>query len=227
VSLGTQVKLLRLLQDREYERLGDSQTRRADVRFVAATHRDLPALIARGEFREDLYYRLNVVRIVLPSLRDRLGDVPGLARHFATLAARSNGVAAVELADDAIAALGQQRWPGNVRELQNLIERLVVLSDAPVVTAEDVQRVAGGSPLAAQAIGAGAGHAQVQDTLGVSDPRKQEVSAIDLKGAVSKAERRQIDKALLKASGNRDLAARLLGVSRRTLYYKLRVYGMD
>jgi two-component system response regulator AtoC len=223
VSLVTQVKLLRLLQDREYERLGDSQTRRADVRFVAATHRDLPTLIARGQFREDLYYRLNVVQIVLPSLRDRLEDVPGLARHFAATAARNNGVPPIKLADDAIAAFAQQRWPGNVRQLQNLIERLVVLSDAPIVTAEDVRRALGDSPRDSGV----ADISQGPDTVTMRDPPNQEMSAIDLKGAVSKAERRQIDKALLKAKGNRDLAARLLGVSRRTLYYKLRVYGMD
>jgi two-component system response regulator AtoC len=221
VSLAVQVKLLRLLQDREYERLGDTQTRRADVRFVAATHRDLPALIAKGDFREDLYYRLNVIRIVLPSLRERPEDLPGLARHFAAVSAQNNGVPPIELSDDALELLGQQRWPGNVRQLQNLIERLVVLSDVPVVTAEDVQRALGASPPDADA-----GASQSLGTLAIGQG-KQEVSAIDLKGAVSKAERHQIDKALLKAKGNRDLAARLLGVSRRTLYYKLRVYGMD
>jgi two-component system response regulator AtoC len=220
VSLAVQVKLLRLLQDREYERLGDTKTRPADVRFVAATHRDLPALVAKGDFREDLYYRLNVVQIILPSLRERPEDIPGLARHFAATAARTNGVPLTELTDDAITVLGQQRWPGNVRQLQNLIERLVVLSDSPVVTADDVRRAIGENPF-------DTGAPQAPSTLAVGEQGAQAVSAIDLKGAVSKAERRQIDKALLKAKGNRDLAARLLGVSRRTLYYKLRVYGME
>jgi two-component system response regulator AtoC len=219
ISPATQVKLLRLVQDREYERLGGTETCRADVRFMVATHRDLPAMVARGEFREDLYYRLNVVRIVLPPLRDRLEDIPALARHFAVLACQSNGVPAVSLAEPAIAVLAQQRWPGNVRQLQNLIERLVVLSDAPVIGAEDVRReLAEHGPAVAPVGGTPAGGVETA-------PR--EMSAIDLKGAVSKAEQRQIEKALLKAKGNRDLAARLLGVSRRTLYYKLRLYAMD
>jgi two-component system response regulator AtoC len=215
---ATQVKLLRLVQDREYERLGGTETRRADVRFMVATHRDLPAMVARGEFREDLYYRLNVVRIVMPPLRDRLDDIPALAVHFARLACQNNGVPAVTLSDPAIAALAQQRWPGNVRQLQNLIERLVVLSDAPAISAEDVQRELADHGSVAPAPGTPAGGVETA-------PR--EMSAIDLKGAVSKAEKRQIEKALLKGKGNRDLAARLLGVSRRTLYYKLRLYGME
>src|SRR5439155_6618231 len=111
ISAATQVKLLRVLQDREYERLGGTETRRADVRFVAATHRDLPAMVARGEFREDLYYRLNVVRIVLPPLRERLEDLPALAHHFAALSCRANGLTPVPLTDAAIAVLVGERWP--------------------------------------------------------------------------------------------------------------------
>jgi two-component system, NtrC family, response regulator AtoC len=215
ISAATQVKLLRVLQDREYERLGGTETRRADVRFVAATHRDLAGMVARGEFREDLYYRLNVVRITLPPLRDRLDDVPPLARHFAALACRSNGLAPAEIDDAAMAVLLAQRWPGNVRQLQNLIERLVVLGETPAIGAGDVHRELG----EATATPAPA------DAAAPAEP--PEMSAIDLKGAVSKAERRQIEKALIKSKGSRDLAARLLGVSRRTLYYKLRLYGMD
>jgi two-component system response regulator AtoC len=213
ISPATQVKLLRLLQDREYERLGGTETLRADVRFIAATHKDLPAMVARGEFREDLYYRLNVVRVVLPPLRERLEDVPALAHHFARQAATANGVPAVALTEPAVAVLAGQRWPGNVRQLENLIERLVVMSDSPSIGAEDVQRE----------LGEATRPAAPEPT---SDPPR-EMSAIDLKGAVSKAERRQIEKALIKAKGNRDLAARLLGVSRRTLYYKLRLHGME
>jgi two-component system response regulator AtoC len=177
-------------------------------------------MVSRGEFREDLYYRLNVVRIVMPPLRDRLGDLPALARHFARLACRANRLPPIELADAALVPLMRQRWPGNVRQLQNLVERLVVLAEAPTITADDVLREL--------ADGAGAAASTSPDTApdpGAKSPL--EISAIDLKGAVSRAERRQIEKALLKSGGNRNLAARLLKVSRRTLYYKLRVHGME
>ena len=247
VSLATQVKLLRVLQDRQYERLGGTETRRADVRFVAATHRDLPAMMAKGTFREDLYYRLNVVRIVLPPLRDRRADIPLLARHFAALASRANGLPPAALTSDALDALAAERWPGNVRQLQNLIERLVVLSETGSITADDVRRelteaaavttepAAGASgeaaidgvsqvvrlaALAPLAVGGGV-------AVGESRAPTGEMSAIDLKGAVSKAEKRQIEKALRRSKGNRELAARLLGISPRTLYYKLRVYGFE
>jgi DNA-binding NtrC family response regulator len=212
ITPGTQVKLLRVLQDREYERLGGTETRRADVRFVTATHRDLPAMVAKGEFREDLFYRLNVVRIVLPPLRERLEDLPGLARHFAALACRANGLNPVAITESALEELRKERWPGNIRQLQNLIERLVVLSDSDALTAADVRREL-------------AEHPASEAPPAAEAPR--EMSAIDLKGAVSKAEKRQIEKALLKSKGNRDLAARLLGISLRTLYYKLRVYGLE
>jgi two-component system, NtrC family, response regulator AtoC len=211
ISAATQVKLLRLLQDREYERLGSTRTLRADVRFVVATHRDLPAMVARGEFREDLYYRLNVVRITLPPLRARRQDVRALVQHFARIACHTNGLAPVHLTDSAVAVLEQQPWPGNVRQLQNLVERLVVLSDSTSIGSDVVRRELG------------------QSGTSVAPPRQssREMSVIDLKGAVSRAEQRQIHKALLKAKGNRVLAARLLGVSRRTLYYKLRLYQME
>ena len=223
VSAATQVKLLRVLQDRQYERLGSTETRRADVRFVAATHRDLPALVAQRTFREDLYYRLNVVRITLPPLRDRLEELPDLARHFAALSARANSLPPVTLAGAAIGALQAERWPGNVRQLQNLIERLVVLNETGTISVDDVQRELREQQVAP----AGPPSGVVAEPPDGRAPGTTEMSAIDLKGAVSKAERRQIEKALLKSQGNRDLAARLLGISLRSLYYKLRVYELE
>jgi two-component system response regulator AtoC len=153
------------------------------------------------------------VRIVLPPLRERLEDLPVLARHFAGLACRANGLPAVSITDSALEELRRERWPGNIRQLQNLIERLVVLSDAEALTAADVRRELAEHP--------------ASEAPPAAEQAPREMSAIDLKGAVSKAEKRQIEKALLKSKGNRDLAARLLGISLRTLYYKLRVYGLE
>ena len=135
-----QVKLLRLLQDREFERLGGTQTLKSTARFVAATHQPLEELIKTRAFREDLFYRLNVVPIWIPALRARAGDVESLARHFCRQFGEANGRGPLELEPDALALLQQQAWPGNVRELQNFIERLVVLSDGDTLTASDVIR---------------------------------------------------------------------------------------
>jgi two-component system response regulator AtoC len=205
VPLSVQVKLLRVLQERELERLGGTESIRVDVRFVAATHRDLEAMVEAGSFRQDLFYRLNVVPLWLPPLRERRDDVEPLARRFVTAAAAAHGRAEVELAPDALARLRAEPWPGNVRELMNLIERLVVLADSPRIGAADVEReIARGRVPAVAA-------AAVESSL---DER------------VRSSEREAIVDALARARGNRTLAARLLGVSRRTLYNKLDEYGI-
>ncbi len=203
VTPAMQVKLLRVLQEREYERLGGTQTLKADVRFVAATHRDLGAMAARGEFREDLYYRLNVIPLALPPLRARPEDVAELARRFA----RAHGPR-VELAPDAVGLLAAQRWPGNVRQLQNFVERVVVLSDGPHIGRADVER-------------------ELARKVGFA-PAEPEgpAPALRLDASVREAERAALKVALEKAGGNRTLAARLLGVSRRTLYNKLEEYAL-
>ncbi len=135
-----QVKLLRLLQDRQYERLGGTSSLTADVRFIAATHRDLEHMVKKGEFREDLFYRLNVVPIWLPPLRARRSDVVELATRFCDTFAHRHGKAGATLSPEALDALGRERWPGNVRQLQNFVERLVVLADSPLIGAADVAR---------------------------------------------------------------------------------------
>ena len=127
VSPGLQAKLLRFAQDREFERVGESRTRRADVRLVAATNRDLEEDVVAGRFRLDLLYRLNVVEVTVPSLRDRPEDILPLARHFLAFFARSAGKRAAELSPEAEAALAAHPWPGNVRELRNEMERALVL----------------------------------------------------------------------------------------------------
>ena len=209
ISPAMQVKLLRILQDKEYERLGGTRTLQADVRFVAATHRNLERMIKKGEFREDLYYRLNVVRLDLPPLRERLDDVEYLVGHFASRFAKDHGKA-VRLDPAVTPLLKAQRWPGNVRQLQNFIECLVVLTETPVIGVNEVQ-------------------AQLEREVGgmATSELQSEVSVIELGAAVAQAERRAIQKALRRASGDRTLAARILGVSRRTLFYKLREYQLN
>ena len=133
LTLPLQAKLLRLLQDREFERLGSTKTIKVDLRVVAATHRDLESMVERGQFRQDLFYRLNVVPLWLPPLRARRNDIELLARHFCGVFGLANGKPNAQLSDAAVRALRGQRWPGNVRQLQNFIERLVVLSDTDLI----------------------------------------------------------------------------------------------
>ena len=217
VTPATQVKLLRLLQDREYERLGGVQTLTADVRFVTATHRDLEAMVKKGEFREDLFYRLNVVTLWLPPLRARRDDIPLLAVEFVRQFGAAYGKPEVHLEGAAIAALRSERWSGNVRQLQNFVERLVVLSTRPAITSDDVQREM-------------AAHTQFQTQL-TGAARSKEAdghgAALSLEEAVKKAERCAVEVALRQAKGNRTVAARILGVCRATLYSKLEEYAIS
>src|SRR6478736_599227 len=202
VNQIVQIKLLRLLQEREYDVLGGHLRRKADVRFVAATHRDLRREVADGTFREDLFYRLNVVPVHVPTLRERAEDIPLLAEHYRQLVCAEHGLS-VSLSAAAIAALRVHPFPGNVRELRNLIERLVVLSETPVVD-----------------------EAQVRAALGevASDPGPSSAPSSDRqKGQIA---RDHLMAALKRSGNNRALAARLLGVSRRTLYNRLAALGI-
>jgi two-component system response regulator AtoC len=201
----TQVKLLRVIQSKEVERLGGTQTVKVDVRFLAATHQDLPRMVKDGEFRQDLYYRLDVIQLLVPPLRERPEDVELLAGHFARAAAENNGRHGIDLSREALSLLLGQPWPGNVRQLENFMERLVVLSDGPLLTRADVER-----ELARDAQRARSSRGSVPPA---SEPR--------LEDQRKDAERKAIVDALQRASGNRSLAARLLGISRRTLYTKL------
>jgi len=217
ISLVVQVKLLRLLQDREFERLGGTQTFKSTARIVAATHQPLEDLIKERKFREDLFYRLNVLPIWIPALRDRATDIEPLARHFCREFGGANGRGPLELAPDALAILVQQRWPGNVRELQNFIERLVVLSDGDELTAADVAR-----ELARRPPVAGAGTAATPAT----DRPAPGTTFATLEASRRDAEREAIVTALEKSANNRAMAARLLGISRRNLYRKLGEHGL-
>ncbi|WP_394835282.1 sigma-54 dependent transcriptional regulator [Pendulispora rubella] len=207
ITPQVQVKLLRVLQEREFERVGGTQTIKVDVRFVAATHRDLEAMIAKGDFREDLFYRLNVVPVHVPPLRARPEDIEALARHFVKTLGQANGKAGMNLDGAAIDALRAYAWPGNVRQLQNLMERLVVLTEGTTIGNADVERelpTAGASLLAPR--------------------REAEGPSLDAHRVA--AEKEALIRALAQAKNNRTLAARLLNVSRRTLYNKLNEHGL-
>ena len=133
IPLALQPKLLRVLQEQEFEPLGSTRTHRVDVRLVAATHRNLPEMLKRGEFRSDLYYRLNVFPVLLPPLRSRREDIPALVTHFVEIFGRRMGKQIEHISEETMAALTSYPWPGNIRELQNLIERAVILSDDGVL----------------------------------------------------------------------------------------------
>jgi len=229
LSPAVQVKLLRLIQDREYERLGGTQALKADVRFITATHRDLQHMVEQGSFREDLYYRLNVVSIWMPPLRARRDDVPLLVRASAERFASAAGKPTLEFDEAAIALLRAQRWPGNVRQLLNLVERLVVLSPGPIVKAEEVRReLEEQVSFATQASQAGdVPIAEGGSTVGPSFVEGVPSTVRPLREEVRRAERRALEKALSSAQGNRSLAARMLGVSRRTLYTKLDEHDLE
>jgi two-component system response regulator AtoC len=197
-----QAKLLRVLEDGEIRRVGDQRTRSVDVRVLAATARPLEEAVRQGAFREDLFYRLNVIRLHLPPLRERPEDVPALITHFAQETARRLG-RPVSLTPRALARLCEHGWPGNARELRNALERAATLSGNERLDADDFD-------LGATHGGNGKG----------SD-------AVDLKSEVEAVEATVIRRALALAGGNRREAAQQLGVSLRTLFYKIRKYGLS
>ncbi len=208
LSPASQVKLLRLLQEKEYERLGGTETIKANVRVVAATHRQLPDMVKAGTFREDLFYRLKVVSILLPPLRARPDDLELLTRHFVSTLGAQNGRPKASLTPEAMALVSSQEWPGNVRQLQNFVEGLMVLAPpGELIDAATVTRELARSGMSAR----------TPESAGSAD---------SLPERRKDAERQAVEEALTKARGNRSVAARILGVSRRTLYNKLEALGL-
>lgn len=203
IPSSTQVKLLRVLEERAFERIGGSQSIDIDTRLVAATNRDLRQRIDDGDFREDLFFRLNVVQITLPPLRERRDDIPLLLNTYFQNFCKENNRQLEGFTPDALEALIHYRWPGNIRELRNLVERMVVLTRGDKITLRDVP-------------------GEVRDN-GASHR-----TAGPLAGAVSmeQAEKRMIEQALADQDGNRTLAAKQLGISRRTLHRKLNEFGL-
>ena len=198
----SQVKLLRVLQDRTYEVVGSSATRLVDVRVVAATNRNLSELVARGEFREDLLYRINLITLRLPSLRERPGDVPLLADHFVTHAATAHGRGRIALDSSAVRWLREHPWPGNIRELRNTIERAVLVSSDERISAAHLadERCEGLSTVPLPAVGA---------------------------MTIDEMERAMILKTLRHHDGNVSRVAESLGLSRAALYRRFEKYGID
>jgi DNA-binding NtrC family response regulator len=203
-----QVKLLRILQEREFERLGSNATRHIDVRVIAATNLDLRAALEQGTFREDLYYRLNVVPLNIPSLRERKQDIPFLANHFIHKLAPDAGCEVESITDSAMEKLMAYHWPGNVRELENVIERSLVMATGTQLDASDIKLESAPRP---RGQSAGAGDPPFLPDGLTLDQYEQEI----------------IKEALRRADGNKSQAARLLGLTRNALRYRLTQMGME
>jgi DNA-binding NtrC family response regulator len=206
LPLHLQVKLLRVLQEHEVERVGSNKTVKLHVRVISATNSDLESMVKRGEFREDLYYRLNVIPLHLPSLRERQQDIIYLTAFFLEKKCRLMGRAPCSISKKALETLEQYSWPGNVRELENLIERMIALTDAAVITVDDIP---------AKIIGEkGAGG----ESLSVTMPSQ----GVDLVATISRIEQSLISQALDSAGGVKAKAAALLGINRTTLVEKIK-----
>lgn len=220
ISLATQVKLLRVLQERKFERLGGSKTISVDVRVVAATNRDLEKAVAEGQFREDLFYRLNVIPLVLPPLREREGDVALLVEHFLE---RSNAEhsKSVRLTQAAFSALCNYSWPGNVRELENCMERVVVLARSDLLDLDDL-------PLAVRSVDLRNQQAPVIMAAAQAAPSLPLPAAADhdLPQAVRAIEKERLLNALRESDGVQTRAAKALGLTVRQLNYKIKKYGI-
>ncbi len=206
-SPSLQVKLLRVIQDREFEPVGGNTTHKVDVRLVLATNQNLEESVAKGEFREDLYYRINVITLTQPPLRDRIGDIPLLVDHYLKLFSEQTGRTVHQIDEMAVQILQQYHWPGNVRELVNVIERAVVLCRDGHITTNDLP----------EKLYAHHEHRNVDAQL----------SGASLKVALTQPERQLIIQALESNGWNRQKTARSLGINRTTLYKKMRRYEID
>ena len=203
MSLSVQAKLLRVLQEREFEPLGSERSERVDLRVIAATNRDLRQMVADAKFQEDLFYRLNVIPIEIPPLRERREDIPALVEHFIQKHAQRVGRRIERLEESVMTGLQQYDWPGNVRELENTIERGVVLSTGPVITARAIS------------------------TLGAMTQQASGLPSLKLRQNIEWVERETIRRALESAAGVKKDAAELMGISQRALSYYLAKYRLD
>jgi len=236
IPLALQPKLLRVLQEQEFERLGSGVTHHADVRVVAATNRNLAEMVSRGEFRSDLYYRLNVFPIELPPLRNRREDIPALVEHFVDMFSRRMGKQIDHIPPNVIDALQSYTWPGNVRELQNLIERAVIMTDGGVLpdplsgTTSHISLARGPGSQASEHITESPHLVKeditriVKETINVLKDNKV------LADEYARAQREQIVRALTESKGRvggADGAAARIGISRTTLLWRMKKFGID
>ena len=203
MSPALQSKLLRVLQEREFEPLGSERTEKVDLRVIAATNRDLRQMVADAKFQEDLFYRLNVIPIEIPPLRERRDDIPSLVEHFIQKHAQRVGRRIERLDESVMSGLQQYDWPGNVRELENTIERAVVLSTGPVIGARAVS------------------------VLGAAVPQTNNLPSLKLRQNIEWVERETIRRALESSAGVKKDAAELMGISQRALSYYLAKYRLD
>ena len=201
LDLACQVKLLRVLQEQTFEVLGESRPRKVDIRVVCATNADLTKMVAERTFREDLYYRINLITLHLPPLRERREDIPLLVRHFASLATENNNLQKIDVADEAMEYLMRQPFPGNVRELKNLVERAILMSGKNLLTTEDFR---------------------LANDILPTQPKNVATTAMTL----DEAERARIIEAREKYDGNMTQVAASLGISRQALYRRLEKFGL-
>jgi two-component system response regulator AtoC len=242
MTLATQTKLLRILQEREFERIGSNLPIKIDIRVITATNRDLAAEVEKGRFREDLYYRLNVIHIHMPPLRDRKDDIPSLVEHFLVKYRYEPDAIPTTITDDALERLVEYDWPGNVRELENAIERAVVLARGNPITVEHLpfngKAEPGVSPktLAARRTKLDEDTAELENRREALESDEADAGAAgngagaaagSLKNQVADLERQLIKEALERAGGNRTKAADDLGIYRRLLYAKIKEYGLE
>jgi len=198
MPIGLQAKLLRFLDSGEFRRVGGNRALRVDVRMIAATNKDLSGLIKAGQFREDLYYRLNVINVTLPPLRERKDDIVELARHFLGKYAKKLSKSVGEFTSEALELLTGYNWPGNVRELENVIERAVILSESGRVGAEDLS---------------------ISSYAAIAD--------MSINPSLEEMEKNYILRVLKESGNNQSKASQLLGIDRKTLYLKLKKYGIS
>ena len=211
MTVPTQTKLLRVLQERKLERIGSNLPIKVDIRIVCATNKDLQKSVEQQKFRDDLYYRLNVINIHMPPLRDRKEDVPSLVEHFLAKHRYSATAQPAAISEEAVRRLMEYNWPGNVRELENVTERAVVLSRGQIITSREL-------PFGEHEVGDG------DDAEGGDD---QKADSSFFKKSVAQFEKDLIMKALRDANGNRSKAAEMLGIYRRLLYAKIKEYALE
>jgi hypothetical protein len=197
LDMGCQVKLLRVLQQHTFEVLGESRPRKVDIRVVCATNADIPAMVRERTFREDLFYRINLITLRIPALRERRDDIPLLVRHFISLSAKNQGISMPEISSEAMEYLTRLSYPGNIRQLKNMVERAVLIG-GDLLEKADFSNQAG-----------------VEDEVGIPSA-----------GTLGNMEKTAIEQAIEKSDGNLTQAARMLGITRQTLYRRMEKYGL-